>query len=83
MALDALRLGAGLLSVLPVGRLPEIGPRTAGRAMLLAPLAVLPLGLAAGLVFGAASLAGLPGAVVGLLTVGTLRFRWPSPPCSS
>jgi adenosylcobinamide-GDP ribazoletransferase len=72
--LDALRLAAGLLSVLPVGRLPEVGPRTYGRAMLLAPLAVLPLAVVAGVVFGVASLAGLPGAVVGLLAVGALAL---------
>jgi adenosylcobinamide-GDP ribazoletransferase len=74
VAFDALRLAAGLLSVLPVGRLPEAGPRTYGRAMLLAPLAVLPLALVAGLVFGAASFAGLPGAVVGLLSVAALAL---------
>ena len=74
MPFDALRLAAGLLSVLPTGRLPEPRPGTYRRAMLLAPLAVLPLALLAGLVFAVGSLAGLPAAVVGLLTVGALAL---------
>ena len=74
MALDALRLSAGLLTVLPVGRMPALVGPTAARAIVLAPLAVLPLGLAAGLVDAAAAWAGLPSPAVGLLVVGALAL---------
>ena len=73
-ALDALRWSVGLLSVVPAGRLPELTPRTAGRAMVLAPLAVLPLGVVAGLVLAGAGAVGLPGLVAGLLVVGALAL---------
>lgn len=74
MAFDALRLSAGLLSVLPVGRLGDVTPAAAGRAMVLAPLAVVPLALLSSVVFATGSVAGLPGLVVGLLVVGALAL---------
>ena len=74
MTLESLRLAGGFLSVLPVRPVPDPGPRTVSRAMVLAPLAVLPLALLAGLVWGAATAAGLPGLVAGLLVVGTLAL---------
>jgi adenosylcobinamide-GDP ribazoletransferase len=42
---NALRLCFGLLTVVPVGRLPQVDRRSARDAMLLAPLAALPLGV--------------------------------------
>ena len=74
MAFPALRLAVGTLSVVPVGRLPAIDPPTAGRAMVLAPVAVLPLGLLVALVGGLAWAAGLPPLVVGLLVVGAVAL---------
>ena len=74
MALESLRLAGGFLSVLPVRAVPDPGPRTVSRAMVLAPLAVLPLAALAGLVAWAASTAGLPGLVRGVLVVGTLAL---------
>jgi adenosylcobinamide-GDP ribazoletransferase len=74
VALESLRLAGGFLSVLPVRAVPDPGPRTVSRAMVLAPVAVLPLATLAGLVAWAASTAGLPGLVRGLLVVGTLAL---------
>ncbi len=72
MAFDALRLAVGTLTIIPTGPLPEIDSPLAARAMIIAPLAVLPLALAAGIVGGLADLAGLPALIVGLLIVGSL-----------
>jgi adenosylcobinamide-GDP ribazoletransferase len=74
VALESLRLAGGFLSVLPVAPVTDPTPRTAGRAMVLAPLAVVPLAALAGLVWWAAAGAGLPGLVGGLLVVGTLAL---------
>lgn len=41
--MNGLALAFGLLTVVPVGRLPAVDRRSAGRAMLLAPLTTLPL----------------------------------------
>jgi len=40
---NELRLSFGLLTAVPVGRLPEVSRRSAGAAILLAPLTTLPL----------------------------------------
>lgn len=72
MALPGLRLAVGTLTVVPVGPLPEISPGVGGRAMIIAPVAVLPLALAATLIGGLASGLGLPGLITGLLMVGGL-----------
>ncbi|HEY5821259.1 MAG TPA: adenosylcobinamide-GDP ribazoletransferase [Propionibacteriaceae bacterium] len=72
MRFPGLRLAVGTLTVIPVGPLPEIDPLIARRAMLLAPLAALPLAGAAGLAGGLASWFGLPALVVGLLMVAVL-----------
>ena len=72
MALESLRLAGGFLSVLPVRAVPDPGPRTVSRAMVLAPVAVLPLAVLAGFVAWTASAAGLPDLVRGLRVVGTL-----------
>jgi adenosylcobinamide-GDP ribazoletransferase len=44
----ALRLAFGLLTAVPMGRLPEPSRRRAGAAMLLAPLTVVPMAVALG-----------------------------------
>ncbi len=71
--LDALRLAGGFLSVLPV-RPVEATPRTAGRAMVLAPVAVVPLAAGAALVVLLAQLAVVPVGVRALLVVGFLAL---------
>ena len=68
------RLALGLLTIIPVRPPETIGRDQARVAMLLAPLAVLPVALvAAGLGFGAMSLR-LPGALAGVVAVGALAF---------
>ncbi|MGI3785534.1 MAG: adenosylcobinamide-GDP ribazoletransferase [Janthinobacterium lividum] len=74
MALESLRLAGGFLSVLPVRAVADPSPRTVSRAMVVAPLAVVPLASLAGLVWWAAASLGLPGLVGGLLVVGTLAL---------
>ncbi len=70
----ALRLAVGTLTVIPVGAIGPIDRRTAGRAMLLAPLAVLPIAVLAGLIVEAGTWLGWPGSVYGLLVVGALAL---------
>lgn len=41
--MNGLRLAFGLLTAVPVGRLPEVSRRSAGAAMVLAPLTTLPV----------------------------------------
>jgi len=67
----AWRLAVGTLTVLPTGAL-TVDRRTARGAMLVAPLAVLPLAVAAGLATWAAAALGWPGPVVGLLGLSVL-----------
>jgi adenosylcobinamide-GDP ribazoletransferase len=74
MSFSALRLAVGTLTVVPVGDLPEITPRIAGRAVVAAPLAVLPLSLATAAVGWLAYAVGLPSLVVGLLMVAVLAL---------
>lgn len=69
---DGWRLAVGMLTVVRVEP-PRIVDRDVARAaMVLAPLAVLPLGLAVAVIGGLAHAAGLPPLVIGLLCVGTL-----------
>src|SRR6188472_4189953 len=72
--LDALRLSVGTLTVVPSGAIGEIDRRTAARAMIIAPLAVLPLAAAVALLGWLGRTAGLPGLAVGLLMVGGLAL---------
>ena len=72
--LDALRLSVGTLTIVPSGAITEIDRRTAARAMMIAPLAVLPLAVAVALVGWLARTAGLPPLAVGLLVVGALAL---------
>ncbi len=74
MALQALRLAVGTLTVIPPGPVGTPDRGTAGRAMLLAPLAAAPLGLSAGLVAWLAGRTALPDAAVGLLAVAVLAL---------
>jgi adenosylcobinamide-GDP ribazoletransferase len=74
VAPESLRLAGGFLSVLPVRPVTDPSPRTVGRAMVVAPLAVVPLAVLAGFVGWAAGAAGLPALVRGLLVVGTLAL---------
>jgi adenosylcobinamide-GDP ribazoletransferase len=72
--LDALRLSVGTLTVVPSGAITEIDRRTAALAMIIAPLAVLPLAVAVVLVGWLARTVGLPSLAVGLLVVGGLTL---------
>ena len=69
---DALRLAVGTLTALRIGPPTTVDRRTAGAAMLLAPLAVLPLGAAVTLVLYAGRWLSLPPLVLGLLAVAVL-----------
>jgi adenosylcobinamide-GDP ribazoletransferase len=70
--LDALRLSVGTLTIVPSGAISEIDRRTAARAMIIAPLAVVPLATAVAAVGWLGRIAGLPSLAVGLLVVGGL-----------
>lgn len=72
--LDALRLSVGTLTIVPSGDIAEIDRRTAARAMIIAPLAVLPLAAAVALVGWLGQAVGLPSLAVGLLVVGGLAL---------
>ena len=69
---DALRLALGTLTVLRVPAPRRVDRRTAGAAILLAPVAVLPLGAAVAVVLWAGRELGLAPLVPGLLAVGVL-----------
>lgn len=69
----SLRLAVGLLTVLPVAPVQPTAT-TGRRAMLLAPVAVLPLAVVAAVVGGVGRLLGLPGYANGLLFVAALAF---------
>jgi adenosylcobinamide-GDP ribazoletransferase len=72
--LDALRLSVGTLTIVPSGTIGEIDRRTAARAMIMAPLAVMPLAAVVTLLGWLAKAAGLPPLAVGLLVVGGLAL---------
>ncbi len=69
--LDSVRLAVGTLTVLPTGAV-EVDRRVAGRAMMLAPLAVAPLAAVAVGAGWLGRLAGWPSLVSGLLVVAAL-----------
>jgi adenosylcobinamide-GDP ribazoletransferase len=78
---DAWRLAVGTLTAIPVAPPATVDARTAGRAMLLAPLAVAPLGVLVGAICWLGQRAGLePLAValvaVGALTAGSRAIHW-------
>lgn len=70
MLLDAWRLAFGTLTALPVRPPRVVDRRRAGLAMVLAPLAVLPLGLGVAVVLAVGHLLALPSLVTALLAVG-------------
>ena len=69
-----LRLAVGLLTIIPVQPPETIGRREARAAMLLAPLAVLPVAVLAGLIGWGLVAVGLPGILAGLVAVALLAF---------
>lgn len=66
------RLAVGTLTALPVGAVDQVDRAAARRAILLAPLAVLPLGVLVVLVLGAGQALELPPLATGFLAVGAL-----------
>lgn len=71
---DAWRLAVGTLTAIPVSPPKRVDRDTAGLAMVLAPLAVLPLGIAVALVLWGGREIGLHPFVYGLLGVGALAL---------
>ncbi|PFG18145.1 cobalamin-5'-phosphate synthase [Propionicimonas paludicola] len=67
--MNGLRLALGLLTLIPVPAPDGVDRDAARRAMLLAPLALLPISLAAALAGWGCLLLGLPGLVAGIVTV--------------
>jgi adenosylcobinamide-GDP ribazoletransferase len=64
-----LRLATGLLTIIPVRPPDEITPANARAAMLLAPVAVMPVALLAGLAGWGSVLIGMPALLAGVVTV--------------
>ncbi|OIJ25168.1 adenosylcobinamide-GDP ribazoletransferase [Nocardioides luteus] len=69
---DAWRLAVGTLTAMPVPPPELVDRRRAAAAMTLAPLAALPLALAAGAIALLGQLAGLPHLVTALLAIGAV-----------
>jgi adenosylcobinamide-GDP ribazoletransferase len=74
MAFASLRLAVGTLTIIPSGPLPEIDRSAAARAMIIAPIAVVPLAGAAAGVALVADLGHVPPFAVGLLMVAALAL---------
>lgn len=72
--IDAWRLAVGTLTVLRVRPPRVVDRRTAGRAVLLAPLAVLPLAVVVGLVLWVGLRLGTPALALGFLAVAVLAL---------
>lgn len=68
MLRNAWLLAVGTLTAIPTAAPRAVDRRIAGLAMILAPLAVLPLGLAVGVI----ALIGMPAMIKGILAVGVL-----------
>lgn len=66
------RLAVGTLTAIPVGPVEQVDRTAARRAILLAPAAVVPLGLLVAVVLGAGQALGLPRLAVGFLAVAAL-----------
>jgi adenosylcobinamide-GDP ribazoletransferase len=71
---DAWRLSVGTLTALPIRPPVRVDRDTAGLAMVLAPVAVLPLGVLVGLVLWGGRGLGLNPLITGLLAVGALAL---------
>jgi len=72
--MTGLRLAMGFLTVIPVRPTTEIGRRQARDAMLLAPLAVLPVALVAALIGWAGTLLAVPAALAGVVVVAVVAL---------
>jgi adenosylcobinamide-GDP ribazoletransferase len=72
MALDAWRLAVGTLTVIPVRPPGEVDRPMAARAMVLAPVAAIPLAALVAVLGWLGSLSGLPNLLVGLIMVAAL-----------
>lgn len=72
--IDALRLAVGTLTAIPVPGPARVTPRVATGALLLAPLAVLPLGAVVALVLWGGAAVSLPSLAVGFVAVGALAL---------
>lgn len=72
--IDPLRMAVGTLTAVPVPAPRTIDSTVAGRAMLLAPLAVLPLAAAACVIVAAGQLVGLFPLATAVLAVGTVAL---------
>jgi adenosylcobinamide-GDP ribazoletransferase len=72
--LDALRLAVGTLTAVPVPGPARVTPRGASGAMLLAPVAVLPLAVVVGLVLWGGGASGSPELAVAFVAVGALAL---------
>lgn len=70
----ALRLAVGTLTALPTGAVPRVTAGTARGAMLLAPLAAVPLGATVAAVLWAGSLLSLPSMAVAFAALGALAL---------
>ena len=70
--LRAWALATGLFTALPAPVVTTVSPRLATGALLLAPVAVVPLGMLVGVVLWAGDALGLPDLAVGFLTLGAL-----------
>lgn len=78
---DSWRLAVGTLTAIPVPPPSAVTPATARGAILLAPLAVLPLGVVVGLVLWLGGLTDVPPLAVafvalGVLAVGSRAMHW-------
>ena len=71
---DAWRLSVGTLTAVPIGPPRRVDRDTAGLAMVLAPLAVVPLGLVVGLTLWGGRELGLTPLALGLVAVGALAL---------
>lgn len=69
MLLDAWRLSAGMFTAWPVRPPATVDRRRAGLALLLAPIAIWPLALSAGLIAWGGRALDLPAGVIGVLIV--------------
>jgi adenosylcobinamide-GDP ribazoletransferase len=71
---DAARMAVGTLTTVPVPAPRVIDRPVAGRAMLLAPLAAIPLAVAAGAIVWAGSAVGLPALATAALVLGAVAL---------
>jgi len=71
---DAWRLSVGTLTAVPIGPPGRVDRDTAGLSMVLAPLAVIPLGLLIGLTLWGGRELGLTPLALGLVAVGALAL---------